>query len=190
MTFLLRMREASFGAVDAAVGPMTLDVRPRERAVRTCATPREAAVTALLAAGIVKASRGTVLIDQYDPRVQPAHCKRIAAFVPHAALPFDGVAEFERYVVYRAALWDVDPMRAVAHAKLTLERLAGVHEAFAYPLAAALVGTPRLVVMDRPQSVYAEQILAAVGDCAVFSTHLDASAARAFSGEARREIHA
>jgi hypothetical protein len=190
LTFLLRMREAAFGAGASAVGPMTLDVRPGERAVRTCSTSHEAEVTALLAAGIVKASRGTVLIDQYDPRVQPVHCKRIAAFVPHAPLPFDDAPEFERYVVYRAALWGVDAMRAVAHAKLTLERLAGVHEAFAYPLAAALVGAPRLVVMDRPQPAYARQIFAAAGDCALFSTHLDGACARAFSAGVQREIHA
>lgn len=190
MTFLLRMRDASFGAGEAGVGPITLDVSPGERAVRICAAPREAAVTALLAAGIVKAGRGTVLVDQYDPRVQPAHCKRLTAFVPHAPLPLDDESEFLRHIVYRAALWDIDPMRAVAHAKLVMERLAGVHEAFAYPLAAALVGAPKLLVLDRPQAAYAAAILAAVGDRTLFSTHLDAAAARAFSESARQAAYA
>src|SRR5580692_8339945 len=89
LSFLLRMREASFGASGAPIGPVTLDVGPGERAARAFGTAREAGVVALLAAGIVKASTGCVLLDQYDPRVQSAHCKRIAAFVPHAPLPLE-----------------------------------------------------------------------------------------------------
>lgn len=178
------MREACFAASGAPVGPVTLDVRPGERVARVYADAREATIAAMLAAGIVKAGSGSVLIDQYDPRVQSAHCKRIAAFVPHAALPLPDEAEFERYIAYRAALWDVDPMRAVARAKLLMERLEGVHEAFAYPLAGALVSGPKLLVLDRPQAAYARQIIAAIRPLAVFSTHLNAAAAQAFSAVA------
>lgn len=185
---LLRMRAASFDADGADVGPITLDVHPAERAVRTFSDGRQAKIAALLAAGIVKASSGRVLIDQYDPRVQPAHCKRIAAFVPHDPLPFTDRTEFDRYVAFRAALWNVDPMRAIAHAKLVLERLDGVHEAFAYPLAAALVGAPKLLVLDRPQAAYAPQIIAAAGPRAVFSTHVDDVSARAYSPELRERV--
>lgn len=187
MPFLLRMREASFGLGGAAVGPLTLDVLPGERAVRVFGDAREAKIAALLAAGIVKASAGSVLIDQFDPRVQSAHCKRIAAFVPNAPLPFAEPSEFERYVGYRAALWGIDAIRAVTHAKILVERLAGVHEAFVYPLAAALVAGPKLIVLDRPQPAYAAQIVAAIGPRAIFSTHLSESAARAFMQEVRTQ---
>jgi ABC-type taurine transport system ATPase subunit len=179
------MREASFGTSAAAVGPITLDVHPGERVVRVFAGPREATIAAMLAAGIAKAASGSVLIGQFDPRVQSAHCKRIAAFVPHAALPLPDESEFERYIAYRAALWGVDPMRAIAQAKLLMERLEGVHEAFAYPLAGALVAAPELLVLDRPQSAYARQIIDAIGPRAMFSTHLHAAAAEAFSDAAR-----
>lgn len=175
------MREAAFSARGAAAGPIALGVGPGERVARVFSSAREAEIVALMAAGIVKATTGSVLIDQFDPRVQPAHCKRVVAFVPHAPLPLDDDGEFERYVAYRAALWNVDATRAVAHAKLVLERLSGVHEAFAYPLAAALAGSPKLVVLDRPQTAYCAQILAAIGPRAAFSTHLDASAAAAFA---------
>jgi hypothetical protein len=177
---VLRMRDARFVASGTPIGPVTLDVCAGSHVARAVPTPREAAITALLAAGIVKAGTGIVLLDQYDPRVQPAHCKRVVGFVPHAPLSI-GEAEFEWYVKYRAALWNLDPARAVAHAKLTLERLDGVHEAFAFPIAAALISSPKLLVLDRPQAEHAQRIVAAAGPSAIFSTHLSSAAANAFS---------
>jgi hypothetical protein len=120
-----------------------------------------------------------VLIGDYDPRVQPVHCKRIAAFVPHEPVTLDET-EFERYLEYRAALWDLDARRAFADAKLLRSRLEGVHEAFAYPLIGALIAEPKLVVLDRPQPAYAAQILGAVAGRALLSTHTEAAAASAF----------
>ncbi len=174
------MRAAGFDGDRASLAPLTLDVRFGEHAARAFSSAQEAAVAARLAAGIVKAGCGSVSIEGFDPRVQPAHCKRIAAFVPHDPLPLEAF-DFERYVLYRAALWNVDPMRAVAHAKLVVERLEGVHEAFAYPLAGALAVNPKLLVLDRPAPAYAPQILAAAGPRAVFSTHLSERDAAAFA---------
>lgn len=188
LTPLLRMRAAAFVASDIAVGPLTLDVLPAARMARAFASGTHAKIAALMAAGIVKASSGSILIDQFDPRVQPAHCKRIAAFVAHEPLPFADAAEFERYVRYRAALWDVDPTRATAHAKLLLERMSDVHEAFAYPVVAALVSQPKLVVLDRPPAAYADALLDAVGPRALFSTHADEAAATAFQRAAALAI--
>jgi hypothetical protein len=89
--------------------------------------------------------------------------------------------DFTRYIEYRAALWNVDAVRANAHAKLLLERLEGLHEAFAYPIAAALLASPHLLVLDRPQLAYARTILDAAGPCAVFSTHVDDRTADAYA---------
>jgi ABC-type sulfate/molybdate transport systems ATPase subunit len=174
------MRDARFGGAGDAVGPISVDVSAGERVTLVCASAREAAVTAMLAAGLVKATAGNVSIGEFDPRVQPVHCKRIAAYVPHAAMPLPEM-DFERYIAYRAALWNVDGMRARTHAKLILERLEGVHEAFAFPLAGALITPAALVVLERPQPAYAEQISAAVGSRGMFSTHLDRAAAELFS---------
>jgi len=181
---ILRMREACFHARGATVGPVTVDVAPGQRVARVFAGGRDAAVVALMAAGIVKAGGGSVLIGEYDPRVQSAHCKRIAGFVPHAPSSI-AESDFERYVAYRAALWNVDPIRAIAHARLLMERLAGMHEAFAYPIAGALIVSPSLLVLDRPQPEYAPQILAAAGGRAVFSTHVSTASAGAFLPEAQ-----
>ncbi len=179
------MRDASYTPRgEAVVAPVTFDVAPGEHVARICASAREAQALAMMGAALVKPTSGIVSIGEYDPRVQPVHCKRLAAFVPHDPLPFTEM-NVESFIGYRAALWDIDPERARAHALVLLERLSGIHEAFAYPIVAALLGSPSLLVLDRPQPVFAKKILAAAGPCAVFSTHLDA--AGAFEFTARRE---
>ncbi len=177
---LLRLREATFVAAGVSVGPVSLRLESGERAALTCASSRDAEIVALLAAGIVKSSSGSVLIGDFDPHVQSVACKRIAALVPHEPFPLDE-GEFARYIAYRAALWNVE----LAHARMQVSslrrRLAGMHEAFAVPLIGALIGAPKLIVLDRPQPVYAAQILAAAGERALLSMHTDAAAALAFA---------
>ncbi len=85
-------------------------------------TPQQATVVALMAAGIAKVSSGSVLICDFDPRVQSVHCKRIAGFVPHEPLAIEE-SEFPRYIAYRAALWNVEPQRAAARAQEILAQL-------------------------------------------------------------------
>jgi hypothetical protein len=177
---LLRMRDATFDDGAVRAGPVMLEVHDGQRTALTCTSSREARIVALLASAIVKPTSGRVLIGDYDPTVQSVACKRIAAFVPHEPFSLDD-REFGRYVAYRAALWNIELTRARARAQLLRNQLSGMHEAFAYPLIAALLGMPKLLVVDRPQPVYAKQILAATHGCAVFSTHADAAAAAAFA---------
>lgn len=177
---ILRMREASFLASGPSVGPVSLEVRPAERRTVLLRTPREAAIVARMAAGIVKAGAGSVSIDEYDPHIQPVHCKRAAALVAHDPLPPDEF-DFESYVTYRAALRRIEPERALAHARLLMDRLRGMHEAFAIPLVGALAGAPKLLVLDRPPAVWATDILAVLGPCAMLSTHVTPEDAAAFA---------
>ncbi len=158
---------------------MTLDVYPGEVAARTFASPREAAVVALMAAGIVKASSGCVLIGDYDPRLQSVHCKRIAGFVPHETVALDE-RDFGAYIAYRAALWNVDARLAFARAAELRAALGDMHEAFALPLIGALIAMPELIVLDRPVPAYAERILRVAEGRAVFSTHTNVAGARAY----------
>jgi hypothetical protein len=176
---LLRMREAGFTNARVSVGPMTLDLEPGQRTALRFTTAHEATVAALMAAGVAKASSGSVLIGDFDPRVQSVHCKRLAGFVPHAPLAIDE-AEFPRYIAYRAALWNVEYEVAAARARDILTRLDGMHEALAYPLIGALIASPQLLVMDRPPPVYAPQIFAAAGGEALLTTHADAAGEDAF----------
>jgi hypothetical protein len=177
---LLRMKKAFFSNVAVSGGPITLDLAAGERVALDFATPVEATIVALLAAGIAKASTGSVLIGDYDPRVQSVHCKRIAGFVAHEPVALDPAA-FPHYVAYRAALWNIDARWAQAHAQQLRTRLEGIHEAFAYPLIGALIGMPQLLVIDRPQAAYARQILDVAGDLALLSTHAHPAAAGAFA---------
>lgn len=175
------MREATYVRKgETIVSRTSLDVFADAQLAVERSNPREAKMLALLAAGIARPTQGSVLIGEYDPRVQPVHCKRIAAYVPHDPMPV-APSTFARFIDYRAALWNIDAERAHAHASRILERLSGLHEAFAYPIVAALIASPELLVLDRPQPLYAPAIFAAVGRTAVFSTHVDREGARAFT---------
>jgi ABC-type sulfate/molybdate transport systems ATPase subunit len=174
------MRDASFANATVRAGPVTLDLEAGGRVALTFLSSQEATIVALMAAGIAKATTGSVLIGDYDPRVQSVHCKRIAGFVPHEPLQLDE-GDFPRYIAYRAALWNVEATAAQADARLLCERLEGMHEAFAFPLIGALIATPRLIVLDRPQPAYAAQILRAVEGRALLSTHAPPSNTAAFA---------
>jgi len=169
---ILRMREASYISRGVTVvPPTTLDVNPADRVTLRVSSARAAEALAMMAAALVLATGGSVQIGEYDPRVQPAHCKRIVGFVPHDPLPLREMG-FDRYIQYRAALWDIDRERARAVASVLLERLSDLHEAFAYPLVGALVANPAMLVLDRPQPAYRDAIAAAAGPCAIFETVL------------------
>lgn len=175
------MRDATYVLNgEVVVGATSLDVFADSQVAIARADAREAQMLAMLAAGLARPSQGSVLIGEYDPRVQPVHCKRLAGFVPHDPLPL-APSKFARYIDYRAALWDIDTERARAHAAALLDRLSALHEAFAYPIVAALIASPELLVLDRPQPRYASDVLKAAGRTAVFSTHLDTASASAYT---------
>jgi ABC-type multidrug transport system ATPase subunit len=179
---LLEMREATFTrGVRTLVAPLTLMLGEGERLAYAGEQDAQAQIVALMAAGLVKPTSGSVFIAAFDPRIQPVQVKRIAGYVPHEAVPHD-FPSFTRYIEFRAALWGLSRAESVVRARALLERLDGVHEAFAYPLAGALIAQPRLLVLDRPQIAYARQILEAAGSCAIFSTHISKRDARAFGG--------
>ncbi|HUN29307.1 MAG TPA: hypothetical protein VMV65_05850 [Alphaproteobacteria bacterium] len=164
---ILRMRDATYvRGAQTIVPPANLDLSPGESFTRLCACAREAEALAMMASALARATAGSVTIGEYDPRVQPAHCKRIAAFVPHDPLPLSQI-DAARYVTYRAALWDLDPSLARERARELYARLGGLHEAFAYPIVAALLPSPQLLVLDRPHPAGLPQILQAAAGCAV-----------------------
>ena len=165
------MRAASFAqSKREIVAPVTVTLDDGDRLAFPCETDRAASILALMAAGLVKPTNGSIFIAAFDPRIQPVQVKRIVGYVPYEAVPLE-FSSFARYVEYRAALWGLPRAQAEVRARAILARLEGIHEAFAYPLAGALLGSPRLLVLDRPQAAHAAQIVAAAGDCAIFSTH-------------------
>jgi ABC-type uncharacterized transport system ATPase subunit len=177
---LLEMHDAAFELRRAEiVPPTTLALGEGERLAYACTTERSAAIVAMMAAGIAHPTSGRVFVGAFDPRIQPVQVKRLAGYVPHEAVSHE-FSSLTSYVEYRAALWGLPRAQSVVRARLLLERLEGVHEAFAYPLIGALLAGPRLVVLDRPQAAYAEQIVSAAGGCAIFSTHTSQRDAQRF----------
>ena len=177
---LLEMRDAAFKrGSHVLVSPVTVEVTLGERVARSFSTAREAAIVALMAAGIAKATSGRVFVGEFDPRIQPVQVRRLVGYVPHEAVPHE-FTSFEGYIEYRAMLWNLPLDETVAAALALRERMDGVHEAFAYPLIGALVARPDLLVLDRPQSAYAPQIRDVSGRAAIFSTHLSEREAQRF----------
>lgn len=177
---MLELREVRFGS---RLAPVSLRLDERELHARAFASSDAAALFALIAAGLLRPTAGDVFLAGYDPRIQPVQAKRIAGYVPHEAVPH-AFRSFERYVEYRAALWGIPLAQASIRAATLLEQLDGVHEAFAYPLIGALLPSPKILVLDRPQAVYARRILEAAAGCAVLSTHLSERDAQAFAPQA------
>lgn len=181
------MRDARFVQVDRTLaGPVTLRLDPGEHLAQTFPSASAAAVVALLAAGIARATSGRVFVGEFDPRIQPVQVKRLVGYVPHEAVPHE-FSSLRAYIEYRAALWGLPAEFALARARVLLEQLDGIHEAFAYPLAGALLARPQLLVLDRPQAAYAPQIIAVAGDAAIFSTHVAPDQARHFADGCARE---
>lgn len=177
---LLEMREASFSRPGRKIaGPFTFSLDEGDRLAYDCGSETSASTAALMAAGLVKPTAGRVFVAAFDPRIQPVQVKRIVGYVPHEALAHD-FPSFTRYIEFRAALWGLPRAQSIVHARALLAALDGVHEAFAYPLVGALIAQPRLLVLDRPQTAYAQQIVQAAGDCAIFSTHVSEREARIF----------
>lgn len=181
---LLDLREASFARGGRTiVAPLTLALGEGRHLAYACKDDTAASTIAMMAAGLIKPTAGRVFIAAFDPRIQPVQVKRIVGYVPHEALQHD-FPSFTKYIEFRAALWGVPRAEAVVRANALLARLDGVHEAFAYPLAGALLAQPRLLVLDRPQSAYAQQIFDAAGTCAIFSTHSSTRDAQRFNAMA------
>jgi hypothetical protein len=178
---VLEMRAASSARHgNVLVPPVTLVLEEGKCRAFACETDRAAAVLALMAAGVVRPTSGTLFIGAFDPRIQPVQSKRIAGYVPHEAVANE-FGSFGEYIDYRAALWGLPRAQAAVRANALLAVLDGVHEAFAYPLVGALLAAPRLLVLDRPQAVHAAQIMAAARDCTIFSTHASEREAARFA---------
>ena len=176
---LLEMRAAAYVRGGTSAPPVTLALNEGEKLALSCAGEDPARATAMMAAGLLAPTSGTVFVAAFDPRIQPVQVKRITGFVAHEAPPLD-FSSFTRYAEYRAALWGLPRAQSVVRARALLAKLQGVHEQFAYPLAGALLSAPRLLVLDRPLAAYAPQILRAAGSCAIFSTHADPHEAERF----------
>lgn len=174
---MLRLIDAAF-RLDAknAVGPLNLTLEAGEAIALGFDNSREATIAARLAAALIKATTGTVLIGDFDPRVQPVQAKRLLGYVPaHAMLP--PFHKVEDYFRFRADLWEVERDHAVARGLKVLARCRNPNTPYAISLAGAFIRPCGLLVLDQPGLEYAEVARRERDDgCAILTTHADESA--------------
>src|SRR5580698_3134304 len=94
MVRVLHAVDAAFArGGDPLVPPFSIELSPGERAGLLMPTDRAAAIGARMAAGIVKATGGTLFIGDFDPRLQPVQAKRAVGDVPWAGRCGEGPRE-------------------------------------------------------------------------------------------------
>ena len=143
-------------AVDAAferdgallVPPFSLDLAPGERAALGFPDARAAKIAARMLAAIVKPTRGTLLIGDFDPRVQPVQAKRLVGFVPAIGEPAAPPCR-EGAIGVCAALFEVPLEVARSRVGAVLDALAADDEV-SFAIALALMRPLQLLVVDRP----------------------------------------
>jgi hypothetical protein len=158
MVRVLHAVDAAFArGGDALVPPFSLELSPGERGGLRMPTERAAAIGARMAAGIVKATGGTLFIGDFDPRLQPVQAKRAVGFVPWGGRFGDGPREplftpsLREVVDLHAALYEVPRGAARERAFAVLESFDDVGDE-ALALALALIRPVALLVLDRPSA--------------------------------------
>ncbi len=139
-------------------------------------TPFAASLTARLCGAIVRPTHGTILIGDYDTRLQPPQAKRRVGFVDAAGFVGDAHS-FACEIAFRAECWDLE--RATARDRATSVLAAfSVHApasdgpepreaAYARAVALALVADVSLVVLDRPPPSFVERVRSLANDASL-----------------------
>jgi hypothetical protein len=187
---------------DAIVPPFSLELLAGERASLRLPDARAASVAARMAAGVVKATCGTLFIGDFDPRIQPVQAKRLVGFVPRGGafggsgrLPWisragPGAAARDRCEVvdFHAALYEVDREDARRRVRAVLS-LIDEDDGAGFALALALIRPIALLVVDEPSARFERYVADVVApDTAVLTTtgaSTVASFATSLAGAAR-----
>ncbi|MBV9648116.1 MAG: hypothetical protein JO043_11675 [Candidatus Eremiobacteraeota bacterium] len=181
---VLRAVDATFvrdGVV--LVPPFSVEVYPGQHISLKCPDGRAASIAARMAAGIVKATSGTLLIGDFDPRIQPVQVKRFVGYVTHSEdfgwvepRPAPGSATSKPYEVdslrrqaaieMQAALSNVPRREALRRVRATLDRI-GWRDTMTFAVALAFIRAVKLLVLDRPPAHLANRVCEVFTDEAV-----------------------
>jgi ABC-type Na+ transport system ATPase subunit NatA len=146
---VLRVADAAFERDGVQlVPPFSVELATGERAMLGFADARAAKIAARMTAGIVKPTSGTVLIGDFDPRVQPVQAKRLTGFVPALGDPAMPRCRDGGLGVH-AALFEVPLEAARTRVRHVLDALEADDE-LAFAVALALMRPVELLVFDRP----------------------------------------
>jgi ABC-type multidrug transport system ATPase subunit len=175
------------------VPPFSLELLAGERVQLRMPNARAASVAARMAGGVVKATRGTLFIGDFDPRIQPVQAKRLVGFVPRGGgfggsrrLPWisrsphniaDGRERCE-VVDFHAALYEVEREVARRRVRAVLSAV-GVRDDAGFALALALIRPVVLLVLDEPSASLEQYVAEVVAPHTAVLTTIDGSAAKA-----------
>ncbi len=149
---------------EVLVPPFSIELAAGDRATLAMTTGPAASIAARMAAGIVKATTGTLFIGDFDPRIQPVQAKRTIGFVPRSGR-FGGDAPraplsaacVREIVDLHAALYEVEQAAARRAAFGVLSAFSAVDDA-TLALALALIRPIALLVLDRPEPALAARL--------------------------------
>lgn len=174
-TVVLRAVDASFVRDGRTfVEPFSIEITSGESATLTCRDTTSARIAARMAAGIVKTTSGTLLVCEFDPRIQPVQAKRLTGYVPACGefgRPFalSSIAARDDAIDLHAALFEVPKDEAQHRVSATLEALGANSshatrdaDAFAeaFAVALALMRRVALLVIECPSEGFAQRIAA------------------------------
>jgi ABC-type multidrug transport system ATPase subunit len=161
------------------VAPFSVDVERGARAVLAFDGSTGAAIAARMAAGIVKPTSGTLLVWEFDPRIQPVQAKRLAGFVPQDGDYGDRLtvmknsatsARRKATIELHAALFEIPSGEAHRRVSAVLEQL-GRSDSVAFAVALALIRPVALLVLDRPPADLGASLAGGLGgQTAIVST--------------------
>lgn len=170
-TTVLRAVDASFVRDGLTfVEPFSIEMTSGESATLTCRDATSARIAARMAAGIVKTTSGTLLVCEFDPRIQPVQAKRLTGYVPSCGelgrpLALSSIAARHDAIDLHAALFEVSKDEAQRRVRATLEALAaspsnGTSDADAFAVALALMRPVALLVIECPVERFAQRVAA------------------------------
>jgi ABC-type Na+ transport system ATPase subunit NatA len=153
------------------VEPFSIEISSGESATLECRDATSARIAARMAAGIVKTTSGTLLVCEFDPRIQPVQAKRLTGYVPargELGRPGEPSSRAARDAIdLQAALFEVPSDEAQRRVRENLEALdarssLGIADAELFAVALALIRPVALLVMERPSEALAERVAAIV----------------------------
>jgi len=176
---VLRIVRANFvRAGEELVAPFDLDLRCGERATHFSADARAAALTARIAAAVVKPTTGSAYVADFDTRLQAAQAKRCVAFVPaNESEP----GNFARALDFYAAAFDLERSETLRRAGEVTAVLG--HGLYARNAALALCHETSLIVLERPAPGVVETLALLRPRAAILCSHVAPGNLETLAGE-------
>jgi hypothetical protein len=178
MTVLRILRANFVRAGEELVPPFDLELHCGELATHFSAGARGAALSARIAAAVVKPTTGAAYIGDFDTHLQAAQAKRCVAFVSAGERE---PGNFARALDFYVAAFDVERGEGLRRANEVLSALGG--GAYGRNAALALSHDPSLIVLERPAPGVVETLALLRPRAAILCSHVAPGTLEALAGE-------